>query len=251
MGTSGDGERVALVTGAAQGIGRAVANALLEAGMRVALLDRRHDGAAAAALSLDPAGERTIALGADVADPAAIDAAIDELGSAWRLPDVLVNNAAATVSRSIWDITVREWDEVLATNLRSCLLFSQRCGPAMRDARWGRIVNMASLAGQQGGVVAGAHYASSKAGIIVLTKIVARELAGSGVTVNAVSPAAIRTPAMDAMDPQRIAGLASTIPVGRVGTSEEVGALVAYLCSPSAAFITGATLDINGGLLMR
>ena len=245
------GERVALVTGAARGLGRAVGAALLESGMRVALLDLDREGAAAAALELDPAGERTLALGADVSDPAQIDAALAALGAAWRSPDVLVNNAGRTVARSIWEIDVNEWDEVMATNLRSCLLFSQRCAPAMRDAGWGRIVNMASLAGQMGGLVAGAHYAASKAGIIVLTKVLARELANDGVTVNAVAPAAIRTPAMDSMDPSGAAALEATIPVGRVGTAEEVAGLVAYLCSPSAGFVTGATLDINGGVLMR
>jgi len=251
MGGSARGERVALVTGAAQGIGRAVAAALIDAGMRVALLDRDRGAATATAGDLDASGERTLVLGADVSDPAQIDTALADLAAAWGMPDVLVNNAGRTVSRSVWEIDVGEWDDVLATNLRSCLLLSQRCGPAMRAAGWGRIVNMASLAGQQGGVVAGAHYAASKAGMVVLTKIFARELADAGVTVNAVAPAAIRTPAMDAIEPDKVAAMGASIPVGRVGTPEEVAGLVAYLCSPAAGFVTGATLDVNGGLFMR
>ena len=244
-------ERIALVTGAAQGIGRAVASSLLADGARVALLDVDDERARATAQELDPDAQRTLVLTADVADPAQIAAACDELAAAWRLPEILVNNAGRTVSRSIWEIDVEEWDDVLATNLRSYLLFAQRCAPAMREQGWGRIVNMASMAGQQGGVVAGAHYAASKAGIIVLTKILARELASHGVTANAIAPAAIRTPAMDGMDPETIARMEATIPVGRVGEVDEVAALVSHVCSDAAGFITGATLDVNGGLSMR
>jgi 3-oxoacyl-[acyl-carrier protein] reductase len=244
-------ERIALVTGAAQGIGKAVASALLADGLQVASLDVDGEQARATAKELDPDGQRTLVLVADVADPAQIGAAYDELVAAWRSPDILVNNAGRTVSRSVWEIGVEEWDDVLATNLRSCLLFAQRCAPAMREAGWGRIVNMASMAGQQGGAVAGAHYAASKAGIIVLTKILARELASDGVTANAIAPAAIRTPAMDSMDPDTIARMEATIPVGRVGTVDEVAALVSHVCSDAAGFITGATLDVNGGLSMR
>ena len=244
-------ERIALVTGAAQGIGRAVASSLLADGLRVALLDVDGERARSTAKELDSEGQRTLVLTADVSAPEQIAAACDELLDVWRSPDVLVNNAGRTVSRSVWEIGVEEWDDVLATNLRSNLLFAQRCAPAMREAAWGRIVNMASIAGQQGGAVAGAHYAASKAGIIVLTKILARELASHGVTVNAIAPAAIKTPAMDRMDPDTIARMEATIPVRRVGTVDEVAGLVSYVCSDAAGFITGATLDVNGGLSMR
>ncbi len=144
-----------------------------------------------------------------------------------------------------------EWDDVLAVNLRGVFFGCQLAGPRMREQGWGRIVNMASLAGQQGGAVAGAHYAASKAGIVVLTKIVAAELAPHGVTVNAVAPAAVRTPVFDEMPPDRLEAVRQRIPVGRFGEPEEIGALVAFLCSDEAAYITGATLDANGGLFMR
>jgi 3-oxoacyl-[acyl-carrier protein] reductase len=242
---------IALVTGAAQGIGRAIAATLHEQGHRVALLDVDADGAAAAASALDPAGETALALTADVSDVAAVDAAVAELRARWGDPAILVNNAARTVVAPVLEIPLDEWDAVLATNLRSTVQLCQRCAPAMRAAGWGRIVNLASLAGQTGGVASGAHYAASKAGMIVLTKILAGELAASGVTVNAVAPAAIHTPAMDRLPDERVAQLARAIPVGRVGTSEEVASLVGYLCTPAAGFVTGATLDVNGGLNMR
>jgi 3-oxoacyl-[acyl-carrier protein] reductase len=243
--------RTALVTGGAQGIGRACVEALLAMGHRVAILDRDRDAAAATAADLDAAGDRTLVLTADVRDTAQVEAALAELEAAWGTPEILVNNAARTQARPVLEIALDEWDDVLATNLRSCLLLCQRIGPKMREGGWGRIVNMASIAGQVGGVQSGAHYAASKAGMIVLTKILAKELAAGGVTVNAVAPAAIRTPVMDALGDEAIAGMEAAIPVGRVGTSEEVAAAVRYLCGEDAGFVTGATLDVNGGLLMR
>jgi 3-oxoacyl-[acyl-carrier protein] reductase len=165
--------------------------------------------------------------------------------------DVMVNNAARTVSRPFWEIEQDEWDDVLAVNLRSVLFGCQLAGEQMRERGRGRIINLSSLAGQQGGAVAGAHYAASKAGIIVLTKIVAQELAPHGVTVNAIAPAAVRTPVMDGIPRDRLEALRSRIPVGRFGEAQEVGALAAFLASNEAGYITGATLDVNGGLLMR
>ena len=138
--------------------------------------------------------------------------------------DILVNNAARTVSRSLWDIDADEWDDVLAVNLRGVLFGCQIAGPHMEEHGWGRIINLASIAGQQGGLISGAHYAASKAGILVLTKIAAKALAPSGVTVNAIAPAAISGPIMDALPEDVRAGLPAAIPVGRVGSPEEVAA---------------------------
>jgi 3-oxoacyl-[acyl-carrier protein] reductase len=200
---------------------------------------------------LDPTRKTAIAVGADVRSSEQLEEAISQVTAHWHSPDVLVNNAARTVFASVWDISVDEWDDVLATNLRSVFVATRLCAPAMRQNGWGRIVNMASYAGQQGGVVAGAHYSASKAGILVLTKIFARELAKDGVTVNAVAPTSILTPVMDELPPEKIASSAAAIPVGRLGTPDEVGAMVSYLCGKQSGYVTGATFDINGGVFMR
>jgi 3-oxoacyl-[acyl-carrier protein] reductase len=243
--------RNAIVTGAARGLGEAIARALAEQGARVLLADLNAEGACATAAAIDPRGERAVAVEVDVRDRDSIQRAFDGAVRRFGRVDILVNNAARTISRSIWEIEADEWDDVLAVNLRGVLFGCQIAGPHMREQGFGRIVNLASLAGQQGGVVAGAHYAASKAGIVVLTKIAARELAPYAVTVNAVAPAAIAGPIMDALPPERVEELARSIPVGRVGRPEEVGALVAFLASDEAGYITGATLDVNGGLFMR
>lgn len=246
--------RVALVTGAGQGLGAAIARALHGLGARVALADHAPTAQQAAA-DLDPRADAadgtTVGMRCDVTDARQLADTVESIRARWHAPDILVNNAAHTAAGSVWDVDLDEWDEVMATNLRSQLVATRLCAPAMRERGWGRVVNMTSLAGQQGGLVAGPHYAASKAGIIVLTKIFAQELAAHGVTVNAVAPAAVRTPVMDAMPDERVDGIAASLPVGRVGRAEEVAGLVAYLCGESAGYITGATLDINGGASMR
>ncbi|HKO25997.1 MAG TPA: SDR family NAD(P)-dependent oxidoreductase [Solirubrobacteraceae bacterium] len=244
-------DRVALVTGAAQGIGAAVAETLFQRGAAVAVADVRVEAARQTSAAIDTAGERAVPVEVDVRSRESVAGAFEAAEAALGPVDILVNNAAITAQGSVWEISPEDWDDVLAVNLRGTLLCSQIAGPAMAERGFGRIVNLASLAGQQGGTVAGAHYAASKAGILVLTKILAKELAGQGVTVNAVVPAAIRGPVMDTMPAERLAALERTIPVGRFGEAAEVAALVAFLCSADAGYITGAALDINGGLGMR
>jgi 3-oxoacyl-[acyl-carrier protein] reductase len=244
-------DRVALVTGAAQGIGAAVAQTLHRAGAAVAVADVQVDAATATSAAIDPTSARALPVEVDVRSRESVARAFETAEAALGPIDILVNNAALTAHGSVWEIESEEWDDVLAVNLRGTLLCSQIAGPAMAGRGFGRIVNLASLAGQQGGTVAGAHYAASKAGILVLTKILAKELAGKGVTVNAVVPAAIRGPVMDTMPAERLAALERTIPVGRFGEAQEVAGLVSFLCSSDAGYITGAALDINGGLGMR
>ncbi len=245
------GGRVAIVTGSTRGLGEAFARALHAAGAAVVVTGRRGERAAEIAAELDASGGSAVGLALDVSERASFAAVVEATVERFGRVDILVNNAGVTPATPVFEIGDDEWDEVLRTNLRSVLIGCQLVGPLMRAQGFGRIVNHGSLAGQQGGVVSGAHYAAAKAGIHVLTKIVARELAPHGVTVNTVAPAAIAGPIMDELPPETIERLPSSIPVGRVGTPEEVAALVAFLCSDAAAYITGATLDVNGGLFMR
>jgi 3-oxoacyl-[acyl-carrier protein] reductase len=243
--------RAAIVTGAGRGLGEAIAIELAARGARVLLADIDGDTAEHAAAAIRDSGGAAEAAALDVADWAAVHQAVADFTARAERLDILVNNAARSVARSFWEIDPAEWDEVMAVNLRGVFAGCRAAGAVMREAGWGRIVNLASLAGQQGGINGGAHYAASKAGIGVLTKVVAAELAGSGVTVNAVAPAAIEGPIFDAMPPERQAAIAASVPVGRAGRPEEVAATVAFLTSERAAFITGTTIDVNGGLFMR
>jgi len=164
---------------------------------------------------------------------------------------VLVNNAARTEFRAFFEIDLEEWDDVLATNLRGPYLGCRVVGAYLRDRGAGRIVNLASDAGQTASGASGAHYAASKAAVVALTRRAATELASHGVTVNAVAPAAIDGPLAQEVLRDRLAEKLSAIPVGRLGRPEEVAALVSFLASDDAGYITGATLDVNGGVLMR
>jgi len=243
--------RTVFVTGAARGIGAAIARAFLAAGENVVLADR-NPAVTETAKALDPAGRRTLALPLDVEDEdafrAAFGAGVDRFGGV----DVMVNNAAQTIQRSVWDIPAAEWDSVMATNLRGTFFGCRIAGAYLRErGAGGRIVNLASIAGQRGGAASGAHYAASKAGILVLTKIFAAELAPDGITVNALAPAAIDGPLMAGLDDGLKGRLRQGIPVGRFGRDDGVAAACLYLASDEAGFVTGATIDINGGMFMR
>lgn len=244
---------VALVTGAANGLGQVIARELHAAGWRVALSDRDPAAAQAAAEAIDASGERAMALALDVLRKADFEAALDALSAAgWGVPGLLVNNAALTLTTPVLQITPEEFSQVMDVNLRGCFLGCQVVGAAMAAAGRGRIVNLASLAGQNGGTAAGAHYASSKAGILTLTKIFARQFAPDGVTVNAVAPGPMDLPSVHAAVPaERLQQIVRTIPVQRLGNPVFVARMVVLLASPEADFATGAAWDFNGGLFMR
>ncbi|MGE0799343.1 MAG: SDR family oxidoreductase [Lautropia sp.] len=239
--------RVAFVTGAAAGLGAAIAAALAADGYRVVLGDVDPAVAATAAALGAPA----VAECFDVRDRAAFGAAIERTVQRDGRLDVLINNAARTVSRSIWEIDAAEWDDVMAVNLRSVLFGCQLAGAVMRAARRGRIVNIASYAGQHPSPASGAHYAASKAGVLMLTKLFASELAPDAVTVNAIAPSAIVGPQLERAPEARKQALLAAVPLQRFGVPEDVCAAVRYLISDAAGYVTGTTLDINGGRAMR
>lgn len=244
-------ERVAFITGGAQGLGAAIARALAADGTVVMLADVNARRAAETAAEIAAEGGRAQSAHLDVRDTAELAASIEAVIAEHGRLDVLVNNAGVTPVCDFFELTVEEWDDVLAINLRSAFVGCQVAGRHMRDRGFGRIVNLASIAGQIGSRIAGAHYSVSKGGIITLTKVVAKELAPHGVTVNAIAPAVVRVPVMASLPRDRLAALVETIPVARIGEAEEVAAVARFLVSNDAGYVTGATFDINGGQLMR
>lgn len=244
--------QVALVTGAAQGLGRHIAAAFHRAGFRVVVTDIQAEAVAAVAADLDPSGETALALTLDVTSKADFEAALATVVARWGGLHVAVNNAAMTPATPVMQITAEEFDRVLAINLRGTLFGCQVFGAHMATAGYGRIVNLSSLAAQNGGTATGAHYGASKGAIITLTKVFARELGPSGVTVNAIAPGPMDLPIVHAtLPPDRLAQVISTIPVRSLGDPAYVAETIVHLASPAAGFVTGATWDFNGGLYMR
>jgi 3-oxoacyl-[acyl-carrier protein] reductase len=244
--------RTAIVTGGAQGLGEVIARVLHEAGFRVAVADIDEASARSVADRLDSTGATAWAVKLDVRLKSSFEAARDGVVARWGGVELLVNNAAVTLTTPVMEISPEEFDAVMAVNLRGTFLGCQVFGTYFRERGYGRIVNMASLAGENGGTATGAHYAASKGGIMTLTKVFARELAGAGVTVNAVAPGPLDLASLrDKISNSQIASIERMIPVGKIGDPAFVAATVLHLASPDAASVTGAIWDMNGGLLMR
>jgi 2-dehydro-3-deoxy-L-rhamnonate dehydrogenase (NAD+) len=238
--------RRAIVTGGAQGIGRAVAERFLDSGARVAVWDRDAALVAAAVEALKARGE-VHAVGADVSRPGDVEAATAATLEALGGIDILVANAGITgPNHPLWQYPVEAWREVVDVNLTGVFLCCRAVVPAMIAQRYGRIVNVASIAGKEGNPNASA-YSASKAGVIALTKSLAKELAGFDIAVNCITPAAAKTAIFDQMTPEHVAYMLAKIPRGRFLRVEEVAAMVAWLVSEENSFTTGAAFDVSGG----
>jgi 3-oxoacyl-[acyl-carrier protein] reductase len=235
--------QVAVVTGAGQGIGEAIARRLAAAGARVAALDIREELVQRVASALG-----TLGIACDVASAPSVQRAIERVHRKLGPVDILVNNAGITGrTLPLWQLEESDLDQVYAVNLKGVFLTCRAVINSMISRSYGRIVNVASIAGKEGNPTL-IPYSSTKAAVICLTKALAKEVAGKGdITVNSISPAVVRTSILDTMSPEIVAYMVSKIPVGRTGTVEEIAALVHYLASREASFTTGQCYDISGG----
>ena len=242
-------ERVALVTGASQGIGRACALRLAAAGASVGLAARNLEKLTEVSEQISQAGGKAAAFQLDVADEEQIKSVFKEAIGRFGKIDILLNNAGVTKDQLVMRMKRADWDAVLNTNLSSAYLCIQQAIPSMLKQRWGRIINISSVFGQMG-QAGQSNYAASKAGLIGLTMAIAREVASRNITCNAVAPGFIETAMTSGLGEEFRQTAMKAIPLGRVGTAEEVANAVAFLASDEASYITGHVLNVNGGMLM-
>jgi 3-oxoacyl-[acyl-carrier protein] reductase len=240
---------VALVTGASRGIGHAIALALGGAGARVIGTSTSAEGAAKLSAALTSHGYNGRGAVLDAGDPISIEALTAELEQRGEMPTVLVNNAAITRDTLLLRMKPEDWDAVLNTNLTGVFRLTKACVRRMMKLRRGRIVNLTSVVGLTGNA-GQANYAAAKAGLIGFTKSLAKELASRGIAVNAVAPGFIDTDMTRALNEEQRTALLQQIPMGRLGSPEDVAAAVLFLVSPQSAYITGETLHVNGGMYM-
>jgi 3-oxoacyl-[acyl-carrier protein] reductase len=241
--------KVALVTGASQGIGRATSLALVEAGATVAVAARNVEKLASLVAEIEAAGGEALAVPMDVADATQVKAGFQQLLGKFGKLDILVNNAAITRDTLALRMKLDDWDAVLRTNLTGAHLCIQQALGAMLKQRSGRIVNLTSVVAQTGNA-GQSNYVASKAGLIGLTRAIAVEVASRNITVNAIAPGFIETPMTDVLSQEIKDKMNSLIPLGRMGKDSEIAAAIVFLASDEAAYITGQVLDINGGMYM-
>ena len=241
--------RIALVTGASQGIGRACALALAAEGATVALAARNEAKLAEVAAEIEAAGGKAAAFALDVANEESIKTGAKAVLERFGKVEILVNNAGITRDGLVLRMKRADWDDVLNTNLTGAFLLTQALLSAMLRNRWGRIVNISSVVGRTG-QAGQVNYAATKAGLIGMTRSLAREVASRGVTVNAVAPGYVETPMTAVLDEKQTAAMLAQIPLGRAGTDAEIAQAVVYLASEGAGYVTGHVLDVNGGMFM-
>jgi len=241
--------RVALVTGASQGIGRACALELAKTGATIALAARSIDKLESVAAEIAAGGGTAKVFALDVSSEDSIKACAKAVIAEFGKVEILVNNAGITKDGLMLRMKLADWNDVMNTNLTGAFLLTQACASAMLKARWGRVINITSIVGEMG-QAGQSNYAASKAGMIGLTKALARELASRGITVNAVAPGYIETAMTEVLSDEHKATMIANVPLGRVGTAEDAAAAVAFLASEGAGYITGHTLDVNGGMYM-
>ncbi len=238
--------KVALVTGSTRGIGRAIAETLVACGAKVAVVGR--DPAKAAEVASQVGGDSR-GFACDIRDPAAITALITAVETDFGQLDILVNNAGITKDNLMLRMKDEDWNAVLDTNLRSAFIAIRAAQRGMMKRRWGRIINIASVVGLIGNA-GQANYAASKAGLIGLSKSVAKELASRNILCNVVAPGFIRTDMTDAMTPEAVQALSAQIPLNRFGSPQDIAGVVAFLASEHAGYITGQVLTVDGGMVM-
>ena len=243
--------KVAIVTGAGRGMGRSVAMRLAAGGASVAINDLDAEAANRVAAELTATGANAVAVPGDVTRAKDVRGVVGDTLDALGAVHILINNAGVLRPTPVIDIEEAEWDFVVGVNLKGTYLCSRAALPSMRSQSWGRIVNFSSTAGKNVSTVGGAHYTAAKAGILGFTRHLAKEEAGYGITVNSVCPGLIDTEMVrDTISDERADAYAASFPIQRLGQPEEVAELVAFLASDRASYITGASLDINGGDLM-
>ena len=242
--------RVALITGASRGIGFAIAEIFCAAGARVALVAKDETRLRDAAERLRAENFEVMECACDVAVEAQVNAVVSRVLEKFGRVDILVNNAGILQAGRITDFSARDWENMLAVNLNSAFYFCRALAPTMMEQKYGRIINVSSVSAFTGGVSGSVQYAASKGGMISMTKALARDLAPYNITVNAIAPGQIETD-MGALSDEARQRVLAMIPLGRLGTPQDIAYSALFLASDAASYITGATLDVNGGILKR